>query len=89
MVRRAVVFSSVAALLVFAAVQDRLTAHAVARYLSVQRDALAGRGPAVTIDEVMKPAVSSAVREAAVAGGLVFAAGFGGFLVARRRRPRE
>ena len=89
MMARVVVFVCLAAAVVFAAVQDRLTARGVARYVSLQRDALAGRRSPVSIDEIMKPANLSAARQAALAGSLVVAAGLAGTLAVRRRRRRE
>src|SRR5687768_578730 len=62
-VARAAVFVGVAALVVFAVVQDRLTVAGVGQYIAASRDAAAGRRPSVTIDEVMQPAVMHAVRQ--------------------------
>ncbi len=84
---RAVVFASIAAIVVFAVVQDRLTVAGVGHYVSLARAASPGR-PAVTIDDVMKPAVAHGVRQGALWGGAVLAAGIGGSLIARRRRIR-
>jgi len=81
------VFTAIAAIVVFAVVQDRLTVAGVGRYVSMSRDAAAGRGPAVTIDSVMQPAVAHAVQQAALWSGVVLATGLGGTLIARRR-PR-
>ena len=81
---RAVVFTCITAIVVFAVVQDRLTAAGVARYVTLHREA-AG----VTIDEVMQPAVKDAVRQGALWAGAVLATGLSGTLVARRRRLRE
>lgn len=80
-------FSVTAAIVVFAVVQDRLTSAGVGRYVSMSREAAAGRGPAVTIDDVMKPAVAHAVQRATLWSSLVLATGIGGTLLARRR-PR-
>ena len=85
---RAVVLTCVAALVVFAIVQDRLTSAGVGQYVSAYRDAAAGRRPAVTIDEVMKPAVARAVQHGALWGGAVLAVGLGSTLAARRRSAR-
>lgn len=86
---RAVVFTCAAAIVVFAVVQDRVTVAGVGQYVSLQREALSGRRPAVTIDEVMEPVVSQAIQRGAMWGGVVFIGGLGGTLVARRRRRRE
>ena len=86
---RAAVFVCVAALVVFAVVQDRLTVAGVGQYIAASRDAAAGRGPQVTIDEVMQPAVTHAVRQGTLWGGAVLIAGFGIAIAARRLRVRE
>jgi hypothetical protein len=76
-----------AAVVVFCAVQDRETSAGVGRYISAQRAALAGRGPAVTVDEVMGPAIRASVRSGLTWSALVSAVGmFGVVLVARRSR---
>ena len=64
------------ALAVFAFVQDRVTASGVSEYAERQRAALAGRGAAVTIDEVMVPAVRRSARDGAAWGAGVVIAGF-------------
>jgi hypothetical protein len=61
----------VAALVVFAAVQDRVTASGAREYVRAQRAALAGRGTPVTIDQVVAPAVRRSVRDALAASGAV------------------
>jgi len=76
-VRWIVLVSAIAALAVFLAVQDRVTAEGARRYVALQRQALAGRAPAVTIDEVMAPAVERSVRQGLLWGGVVLLAGFG------------
>ena len=86
---RAAVFVCVAALVVFAVVQDRLTVAGVGQYLAASRDAAAGRRPQVTVDQVMQPAVTHAVRQGALWGGAVLIVGFGMTFAARRLRARE
>lgn len=86
---RAVVFSCAAALVVFAVVQDRATGAGVGQYELAYRDAAAGRGPRVTIDDVMKPAVARGVHHGALWGGIVFITGVGGTFAARRLLGRE
>ena len=85
--RRVVVFSFVAAVVAFCVAQDRVTAAGARRYVAMQRAALEGRGQAVTVDEIMTPAVRDSVRHgllwAAAAGGAGVAAGTA---VARRAR---
>ena len=85
---RAVVFTCIAAIVVFAVVQDRLTAAGVARYVALHREQ-AGKAAGVTINEVMQPAVHDAVRQGALWAGAVLAIGLSGTLIARRRRVRE
>ena len=85
---RAVVFTCIAAIVVFAVVQDRFTSAGVGRYVAMFRDQGQGAS-AATIDDVMKPAVAHAVREGALWAGAVLATGLGGTLIARRRRGRE
>ena len=76
----------VAALVVFCGVQDRVTASGARRYVSLQRDALSGKGPVVTIDEVVAPAVSRSARQGLMWSAVVCAAGFGAALVVHRGR---
>jgi len=78
------VFTAIAAIVVFAVVQDRLTVVGVGRYVSMSREAAAGRGPAVTIDSVMKPVVAHAVQQATLWSSVVLATGLGGTLIVRR-----
>ena len=52
-----------AAIFTFCLVQDAETSAGVGRYLTAQRAAMAGRGPRVTVDEIMRPANRLAVRE--------------------------
>jgi hypothetical protein len=61
----------VAALVVFAAVQDRVTASGARQYVGLQRAAIAGRGGPVTIEEVMAPAVRRSVVAGVASGGTV------------------
>jgi hypothetical protein len=85
---RVVVFSFVAAVVVFCIVQDRLTAEGARDYVQRQRAAIAGAGPAVTIDEVMKPAVRRSVREALRWSGVVMSGGLVAAGVVSRRSRR-
>lgn len=86
---RAVALSSLAAaLVVFAVVQDRLVASGAGRYVALQRAALAGAAPAVTIDEVMRPAVARSVRQGLRWSAMILAAGLGVAAVMARRGSR-
>jgi hypothetical protein len=75
-----------AALVVFCGVQDRITAAGARRYAALQRDALADGGRAVTIDEVVAPAVSRSVRQGLMWAGAVCAVGFVAAIAANRVR---
>jgi hypothetical protein len=72
----------------FAVVQDRETSAGVGRYLAAQRAAIDGRGPRVTVDEVMGPANRGAVRRGLVWGIGVGLAGFASLTVLARRSRR-
>jgi len=77
-----------AAVITFCLVQDAETSAGVGRYISAQRAALAGRGPRVTVDEIMGPANRLALREGMAWSGRVAMAGLIGLLIYRRRRVR-
>lgn len=80
--------TAAAALAVFCVVQDRVTAAGARRYVALQRDAIAGRGPAVTIDGVMGPAIDRSVRLALLWSGAVAACGVTAGLAAGRASRR-
>ena len=75
--RGVLIATALAAVVVFAVVQDRVTAAGARRYVALQRAALAGRGPAVTVDEVMRPAIAQSVREGLLWAGAVLVSGVG------------
>jgi hypothetical protein len=82
--RRVLAITLAAALAAFCIVQDRVTAAGARRYVALQKDALAGRGPMVTIDEIMRPAIDRSVRDGLlVASGVIAVGG----VIAWRRRP--
>jgi hypothetical protein len=83
--RAIVIVTAIAALAVFAVVQDRVTAAGARRYVALQRDALAGHGPAVTIDEIMRPAIQRSVQQGLLWGGVVLVLGLGVAGAVRRR----
>jgi LPXTG-motif cell wall-anchored protein len=84
--RRWVLFSCLAAVVVFAVVQDRVTAGGARSYVALQRQALASGGPAISVDDVMRPAVRRSIEQGLVWGGAVLVAGIAGAFVTRRRR---
>ena len=75
--RRILLATVIVAVLVFAVVQDRVTAAGARRYVALQRAALAGRAPTVTVDEIMRPAVAQSVRQGLLWGGVVVVCGVG------------
>jgi len=80
-----VLASIAAALVVFLVVQDRVTAGGAREYVARQRASAVGQAPAVTIDEVMRPAVTRSVRVGLLWGGLVLAAGLATAAISARR----
>jgi hypothetical protein len=75
--RGVLIATALAAVVVFAVVQDRVTAAGARRYVALQRAALAGQGPAVTVDEIMRPAIAQSVREGLLWSGVVLVSGAG------------
>jgi hypothetical protein len=84
-----VAFTFVAAVVVFAVVQDRLTASAARQYVLLREAAASGAGPAVTIDEVMKPGVRRSVRIALLWSSGVMTLGLATAATIARRSRRE
>jgi hypothetical protein len=64
-----------AALVIFAVVQDRVTASGARQYVALRHAESAGGSGSVTIDEVMSPAVERSVRQGLAWSGGVVAAG--------------
>ena len=83
---RAILFTFVAALVVFCVIQDRVTASAADRFVSLQRAALASGGPTLTIEQVMRPAIRCSVRQGLLWGGGVAAVGLAATVVIRKER---
>lgn len=80
----------IAALLVFAVVQDRVTASGAREYAARQRLALGGGGAPVTVEEVMGPAIRRSLRHAlAGSGGVILIGMLGSRLGRRSRSSRE
>jgi hypothetical protein len=75
--RGILIATALAAVVVFAVVQDRVTAAGARRYVELQRAALDGRGHAVTVDEIMRPAIAQSVRQGLLWGGVVLVGGMG------------
>lgn len=65
----------VAALVVFAVVQDRVTASGARQYVALQRSALAAGGAPITIEEVMAPAIRLSARQGLMWAAIVIAGG--------------
>jgi hypothetical protein len=78
---RLVLATLVAAVVVFLAVQDHEMGAGAGRYVAAERAALAGRGPAVSVDEMMGPAVRDSVRRGLLWSGVVGAVGLVGTVV--------
>jgi len=87
--RAILVVTALAALVVFAVVQDRVTAAGARRYVALQRDAIAGRGQPVTVDEIMQPAIHRSVRQGLMWSGLVLVAGIGLAMASGRTDPAD
>jgi hypothetical protein len=86
--RAILLITAIAALVVFAVVQDRVTAAGARRYVAIQRDALAGRAQPVTIDEIMKPAISASVHQGLLWSAIVVVAGVSIAVVIARCAPQ-
>jgi len=85
--RAIVILTAIAALAAFAAVPDRITAAGARRYVALQRDAIAGRGQTVTIDEIMRPAIQRSVQQGLLWAGVVLVLGLGVAGAVGRRQP--
>ena len=84
--RAVLVIAAIAAVVVFAVVQDRITAAGARRYVAIQREAIAGRRQPVTVEDIMQPAIARSVHQGLVWGGVVLAAGAGAAGALSRRR---
>jgi hypothetical protein len=73
-----------AALVVFCGVQDRVTAAGARRYVAAQREAMSAGTAPVTVDSVMRPAVTRSVQQALLWAAATAAAGFGVAFTLRR-----
>ena len=74
--RRAAFLAWIAcAVVIWNVVFDGIVVQAGREYLTLQALGRQGRGPSVTIREVMDPAVARAARTATIAGGAIGAAG--------------
>ena len=86
-VRVIVLLTLAAAAIVFAYVEDRVTASGANEYVTRQRDPFDRGGCDVTIDQVMEPAVDRSVRQGLTWGTMVLVAGLAAaaFVGTRRR----
>ena len=74
--RRAAFLAWIAcAVVIWNVVFDGIVVEAGREYLTLQALGRQGRGPSVTIGDVMHPAVARAARTATIAGGAIGAAG--------------
>lgn len=85
--RAIVALTCLAAVVVFAAVQDRVTAAGARSYVTLQREALAGLRDPITIRQVMDPAIARSVFAGALAAAGVLAVGLCAAAAANRDRP--
>jgi hypothetical protein len=85
-VRAGALATLVVAAMVLAYVQDRVTASGARRYVSLQRQAMSGLGPPVTIDQIMRPAVALSVHQGLLWAGGVLVAGCAVTAAIARRR---
>jgi ABC-type Fe3+ transport system permease subunit len=85
-VRTIVLLTLVAAATVFVYVQDRVTARGARDYVARQRQAIAGQAPAVTIDQVMGPAVERSVLQGLMSAAVVLVVGLGAAVAVGRKR---
>ena len=86
--RAILIVTALAAMVVFAVVQDRVTAAGARRYVALQRDAIAGRGQPVTVEEVMRPAIQRSVHLGLLSGGIVLIVGVAAAgAIAAKRTP--
>jgi hypothetical protein len=85
------VVTCVMALVTFAVVQDRVTAAGARRYAAIKRASVGTQDSRVTIENVMAPAIRSAVQWGAAAAGVVIVLGAGlmTFVPRERRRAGE
>ena len=74
-VRVIVLLTVAAAAIVFAYVQDRVTASGAREYVMRQGEAIERHGSSVTIDEVMDPAVDRSMWQGLKWGAMVLLAG--------------
>src|SRR3954470_23193690 len=88
MIRRRSVILGVtllAAITVFALVQDRVTAAGARRYVAGQRAALRAGSTPLIVDDVMRPAIAESVREAATWSSAVLLLGVAAAVTVGRR----
>jgi hypothetical protein len=84
-----VVFSFVAALVVFCIVQDRVTAAGAKRYGEMALAAIARHEPVTPVDAVMRPAIRRSVRLGLLSAGAVLIVGLGAASAQQSRSRRE
>ena len=88
--RAAIVAWAACAVVIWNVVFDAIVVQAGRDYLTLQALRQQGRGPSVTIREVMNPAVARAARTATGSGGAIGAAGIlAAWAAARKRAGRS
>ena len=89
--RTVVRMTLLAAFVVFCGVQDRVTAAGARRYVALQRQSLAANAAPIVIDDVMRPAVTQSLQQAALWAGAVCLVGLGAAMAVGRpmRLPRR
>ena len=85
---RSIVLTCIAALAVFAVIQDRITGSGVGQYVAKYHEAVAAKRTPLTIDDVMRPAVAHGVRQGTLWSGATLIAGVAGTVIVRRRARR-
>lgn len=82
---RVVLAALLPAVVVFAIVQDRVTAAGAYQFVTQQRESLASGGPGIPIEQVMAPAIRRSVAQGILWGAVAGSGGLAAALVLRRR----
>ena len=82
-------YTTLAAFVAFCTAQDVTRLAGERRYVRLQREALVGRGPVVTVDGVMKPAVRQSVQQGLLYGVVTALVGLTLNVRSTRRKSRS